>query len=245
MHNRNGALTPPAEIAPSGQDIRTPFLRARQEWDERIGTAVVQKSNWQRLAVALTLAVVILCLAVAFLAGRVTVLPYVVEVGETGEIRSVGILPQQWQGQHTAPLEFVVRQWLVWVRTISSDPVVFAQNWEAARDFLSQKGWALLSDHVRQQHERMKRGETVQIKFGHMLPIAGHARSFEVEWDERAFSQQGYAIPESHHTWRAILKIAVYPPKDVQALKEMRNPLGIFIEEVHWTERAREKGGQP
>jgi type IV secretion system protein TrbF len=232
---RTGALTAPAEIAPSGQHISTPFLRARQEWDDRTGTLLSQKANWQRATAALTVAVVVLALAVAFVANKVTVKAYVVEVADTGQVRTIGILPHEWQGQHLAPVEFVVRQWLIWARTISTDPVVFAQHWEEARDFMTQKCWAMLSAHIRSQEERMTRGETVQVKFGNMLPVAGHARSFEVEWHERSYNQQGYEV--SNQQWKAILKIAIFPPQEVSTTKEFRNPLGVFIEEVQWSER--------
>jgi type IV secretion system protein VirB5 len=238
---RKGTLTAPAEIAPSGQKIVTPFLRAKGEWDARTGALLVQKANWQRATVLLAGTVMLLAGAVVYLAGRVTVQAYVVEVADTGQIRTVGILPQEWQGQHTAPVEFVVRQWFGWVRTISTDPVVFAQHWEQAREFMTHKGWALLTEHARQQHQRMQRGETVQIRFGTMLPIAGHARSFEVEWEERAFNQQGFLIAERQ--WKAILKIAIYPPQDIATIKDMRNPLGIFIEEVFWAERTGRREG--
>jgi type IV secretion system protein VirB5 len=234
---RKSALVPPAEIAPSGQQLATPFLRAKGEWDARTGALLAQKANWQRATVALTLAVLVLSVTVILLAGRVTVKAYVVEVAETGQIRSVGILPQEWQGQHTAPVEFVVRQWLGWVRTISTDPVVFAQHWTQTREFMTHKGWALLTEHVRQQHDRMQRGETVQIRFGTMLPVAGHARSFEVEWEERSFNQQGYLMQAAQ--MKGILKIALYPPQEVKSLQDMHNPLGIFIEEVQWAERTR------
>jgi type IV secretory pathway TrbF-like protein len=72
-----------------------------------------------------------------------------------------------------------------------------------------------------------------------MLPVAGHARSFEVEWEERAYNQQGYQTADQN--WKAILKIAVLPPQDIQNLRELRNPLGIFIEEVQWSERVTER----
>jgi type IV secretory pathway TrbF-like protein len=136
-------------------------------------------------------------------------------------------------------VEFVVRQWLLWVRTISTDPVVFAQHLEQAKDFMTHKGWTLMTAHLRAQQDRLNKGETVQITFGTMLPVAGHARSFEVEWHEVAYNNAGYAIANTQ--WKAILKIAVYPQHDLTSLKEMRNPLGVFIEEVHWGERVRER----
>ena len=239
MRTKHTGLTAPAEIAPAGQQLVTPFLRARQEWDERTGAILAQKANWQRATALLALAVMVLAGAVIMVAQQVTVKAYVVEVAETGQVRTVGILPHEWQGQHLAPVEFLVRQWLLWVRTLSTDPVVFSQNWEQARDFMTAKCSAMLGEYIRQQQERLTQGETVQIKFGNMLPVAGHARSFAVEWEERTYGQQGYEL--SHQQWKGIFKIAIFPPKEVSALKELRNPLGVFIEEVQWSERVTEK----
>jgi type IV secretory pathway TrbF-like protein len=70
---RKSALVAPAEIAPSGQQLDTPFLRARGEWDARTGALIAQKANWQRATVALTLAVLVLTCTVMVLAGRVTI----------------------------------------------------------------------------------------------------------------------------------------------------------------------------
>lgn len=239
MRTKHSGLTAPAEIAPAGQPLVTPFLRARQEWDARTGALLAQKANWQRATALLALAVIVLAVAVALVANNVTVKAYVVEVAETGQVRTVGILPHQWQGQNLAPVEFLVRQWLIWVRSLSTDPVVFAQQWEQAKDFMTSRCWAMLGEHIRHQQDRLNQGETAQIKFGNMLPVAGHARSFAVEWEERTYGQQGYEL--SHNQWKAILKIAIYPPTDISTLKELRNPLGVFIEEVQWSERVTER----
>ena len=239
MRTKHHGLTPPAEIAAAGQQLVTPFLRARQEWDQRTGTLLKQKSNWQRATAALTVAVVVQAAAVALVANQVTVKAYVVEVAETGQVRTVGILPQEWQGHTLAPVEFLVRQWLLWTRTISTDPVVFGQQWEQAREYMTAKGWAMLSAHLQQQHERMTQGETVQITFGNMLPVAGYARSFAVEWHEQRYGQQGFVL--SNTQWKAILKIAILPPQNINDLRELRNPLGVFIEEVQWNERVTDR----
>jgi type IV secretion system protein TrbF len=241
MSTTTNALASPAAICPSGQNVSTPFLLAKQSFDAQVGQAIAQKANWQRIALALTVAVVALAGTTVFLAKNVTVKAYVVEVAETGQIRTVGILPQTWQGQNLAPLEFVVRQWLIWTRSISTDPVVFAQHWDQAKDFMTQACWMRLREHIQTQHTRMERGETAQVTFGSLLPVSGHARSFAVEWKEDWYTQQGLL---DHSTqWHAILKIAIMPPTDIANIKDLRNTLGIFIEEVQWTERVTDRKG--
>ena len=68
----------------------TPYQRAAQVWDDRIGSARVQARNWRLMAFG--------CLALAiglsgggvWQAGRSTITPYVVEVDTLGEVRAVG-----------------------------------------------------------------------------------------------------------------------------------------------------------
>jgi type IV secretion system protein TrbF len=234
MSKKNG-FAPPAEMAPSGQDLLSPFLRAKQEWDKRTGTVLKQKANWQRYAGVLTLAVLVLGISNAWLAGRVTVLPYIVEVAETGQIRTVGMLPRAWDGQHGAPLEFVVREWLRWTRTLSSDPVVLGQNLEQAHGFMTATGWTELAGHFQQLKAQQARGETVEIIFGNMIPLPGDPRAFELEWREETFTQQGTVL--TNQPWKATMSIAIFPPTDASSLQQMRNPLGIFVREVHWGPR--------
>lgn len=236
MSSTNG-MVPAAEICPSGQELEIPFLRAKQAWDEREGAILHQKANWQRYALAAMLLCLMLGGVVVYLAGNVTVLPYVVEVAESGQIRTVGILPQVWRGHDTHHLAFVTREWLQWVRQIPSDQVAFVRQWEKAHQFMTRKARTTLEPFLKDQYARQQRGETVEITPGAFLPIAGHAQSYQVEWEERVYDPSGQV--QSKTTWLALLHIVVYPPQVVQDAPAMHNPLGIFLESVQWAERTR------
>lgn len=195
--------------------------------------------NWQRLTGVLSLAVLLCVGVIAYLANKVLVLPYVVEVAESGQIRTVGLLPQPWRGETQAPVEAVVRQWLTDVRAITTDPVVFAQRWEDARQFMSPRGQQMLVPHIKEQYRLMQDGVAVQITFGQMLPIPGYERAYRVEWEERRFGAQG--LETAKQSLQALLKIVIVPPANLrQVFKQQTgaplpvNPLGIFIDEVNW-----------
>lgn len=227
----------PAEIAPNGHSIETPFLLAQQLWDTRTGAVVAQRRTWQRTALAAIGAVVVLSGALAYTVGTKTIVPYVVEVGETGQVRNVGMLPTPWNGQHTAPVEFVVREWLQWVRTVSTDPVMLSHNWTRARQFMTVSGFQTLKSHFEEQKARLDRRETVSIEFSHMLAVPGKTRTFEAEWIETTYNAMGNVI--STVEMKALLAIAVFPPTDLQRLKELQNPLGIFVESPQFAERIK------
>ena len=67
----------------------TPYQKAAQVWDERIGSARVQAKNW-RLATLISLGVSgVLAGGMLWQATQSLVTPYVVEIDTTGEVRGV------------------------------------------------------------------------------------------------------------------------------------------------------------
>ncbi len=68
----------------------TPYQRAAQVWDDRIGSARVQARNWRLMAFGCLVLAVGLSGGVIWQAGRSTITPYVVEVDNLGEVRAVG-----------------------------------------------------------------------------------------------------------------------------------------------------------
>src|SRR4029077_18372322 len=58
----------------------TPYQKAQQVWDERLGSARVQASNWRLAALGATALSTVLGLTLATVIGRAGVVPYVVEV---------------------------------------------------------------------------------------------------------------------------------------------------------------------
>src|SRR6516165_6425495 len=106
----------------------TPYQRAEQLWDERIGAARVQAANWRLMAFG--------CLAlVAVLIGddirarsRATVTPFVVEVDRLGAAQAIAPAAADHQPSDEQIAYFLGR-FITEVRGLSVDPVVVRQAW--------------------------------------------------------------------------------------------------------------------
>src|SRR5438132_1489942 len=75
----------------------TPYQKAAQVWDERMGSARVQAKNWRLMAfgsLALSLA---LAAGLIWQSSQSRITPYVVEVDKLGEVRAVGPAVQSYE----------------------------------------------------------------------------------------------------------------------------------------------------
>lgn len=127
---------------------QTPYQRAAQAWDERIGSARVQAANWRLAALGLVMANIALCGSLAWLATRGSVTPWVVEVDKLGEPRVAASAAQG--ARPTDPMiAWTLARFITDVRAVSTDPVLMRQAWLRAYDFTDAAGAAALSDYAR------------------------------------------------------------------------------------------------
>ena len=104
-------------------DPETPYQRAGQVWDERIGSARVQARNW-RLAFFGTLVLSGgLAAGLVWHSARGTITPWVVQVDKLGQAQAVS--PAVADYQPTDPqIAWHLARFIEEVRGIPADPVV-------------------------------------------------------------------------------------------------------------------------
>ncbi len=126
----------------------TPYQRAAQVWDDRIGSARVQAKNW-RLACfgALGLSTV-LAGGIIWQGARGSIVPWVVQVDRLGEAQAVA--PANADYQPTDPqIAFHLARFIEQVRAIPDDAIIVRQNWLRAYEFTTDKGALALNDYAR------------------------------------------------------------------------------------------------
>ncbi|TNE42742.1 MAG: conjugal transfer protein TrbF [Sphingomonadales bacterium] len=206
----------------------TPYQRAAQVWDERIGSARVQARNWRLAAFG--------CLALsAGLAGglvwqgaRGTITPWIVEVDKLGQAQTVA--PANADYRPSDPqLAFHLARFIEQVRSIPADPVIVRENWLRAYDFTTDRGAMALNDYARSNDPFANIGR-VQIATEISSVIRASPDSFRVAWIERRYSDGSLAATER---WSAILTITVQPPRDPERLR--KNPLGVYVNAINWS----------
>ncbi len=209
-------------------DAETPYQKAGQVWDERIGSARVQAKNW-RLAffVALVLSGG-LAGGLVWQSARGTITPWVVQVDKLGQAQAVA--PATADYQPTDPqIAWHLARFIQEVRGIPADPVVLRQNWLDAYNYVTDKGALALNDYARTSDPFSKVGKN-QVSVDVASVIRASDSSFRVEWTERHYIDGALASTER---WSAILTIALQMPTDADRLK--KNPLGVYVHALNWS----------
>jgi len=228
-------LTPPASTHPAGPAVANPFAASQQAVQDEITRLQRRVQNQLRMNGAIVLCVLALAGTVVYLTKYgIKVFPYVVEVNtDSGQVRTIGLLPQTWRGQTPAVIEQVVRDWLYRMRRVGTDPVVQTEQLLGANAFMASAAIAVAKPFVQERFELQKKGWTTQVDIGTLLPLTSDFHAVEVEWRERTFNMQGGLVADEK--WKAIVNVTIYTPKDLKNPREMRNPLGLFVTDYSWT----------
>ena len=218
---------PSVRYATSPEPV-TPYQKAAQAWDERMGAARVQARNWRLMAFCCLALSGGLAGALAWQSTQGTIVPYVVEVDELGQAQAVA--PATADYRPTDPqIAFHLARFIENVRQVPADPIVLRQSWLRAYDFTTDRGALALNDYARINDPFAWVGET-QVSVEVSSVIRASDNSFRVAWIERRYQNGQLAATER---WTAILTIAVQPPRDAERLRS--NPLGIFVHAINWS----------
>lgn len=206
----------------------TPYQKAAQVWDERIGSARVQAKNWRLMAFGCLLLTAGFAAALVWQSTRGTVVPWVVEVDAFGEARTVAPASADYDPSDPQ-IAFHLARFIENVRAIPADPIVVRQNWLSAYDFTTDRGALALNDYARANDPFAKVGQE-QVAVEVSSVIRASPDSFRVAWTERRY-ENGQLAETSR--WTAILTIVVQPPRDAEKLRA--NPLGIYVNAINWS----------
>jgi type IV secretory pathway TrbF-like protein len=209
-------------------ELETPYQKAAQAWDERIGSARVQAKNWRLIAFGNLFLAGGLATALVWQSARGSIVPWVVQVDKIGEAQAIA--PAIADYKPTDPqIAWHLARFVENVRAIPADPIIVRQNWLKAYDFVTDKGAQALNDYARVNDPFARIGQT-QIAIEVASVIRASADSFRVAWTERRYENASLAATER---WTAILTIIIQPPRDAERLR--KNPLGVFIHAVNWS----------
>lgn len=206
----------------------TPYQRAAQVWDERIGSARVQARNWRLMAIGCLILSAGFAAALVWQSARGTVVPWVVQVDRLGEAQALA--PATANYRPTDPqVAWHLARFIEQVRAIPADAIIVRQNWLRAYEFTTDRGAAALNDYARANDPFAKVGKS-QVAVEVSSVIRASPESFRVAWTERRYQDGSLAATER---WTAILTIVTQAPRDADRLRA--NPLGIYVNAISWS----------
>jgi type IV secretion system protein VirB5 len=206
----------------------TPYQRAAQVWDDRIGSARVQARNWRYMAFGSLILAAGFAGALVWQSARGSIVPWVVQVDNLGQAQAVA--PAAADYRPTDPqIAFHLGRFIEQVRALPADAIVVRQNWLRAYEFTTDRGAAALNDYARSNDPFTRVGRQ-QVAVEVSSIIRASPDSFRVAWSERHYENGQLSTTER---WTAILTIVIQTPRDAERLRA--NPLGIYVNAINWS----------
>ena len=216
------------------QDLEpsTPYSVAKQEWDNRIGNAVIQAYNWRRISFVMSGAIIILLVGLIIVSRQPKYIPYVVEVGDKSvtniaKINNAKYIPHERQIKHYL-IKFVEK-----IRTISSDKEVNKKWLFEAYSFLTPKTANKLDQYfINKDNDimyKLKEQQTVSVAINSFTAVSSNL--YQIQWTEETHDLAGKLISKEQLVGFATIKI-VSPVSEASILQ---NPLGIWITDFSWS----------
>ncbi|WP_323009908.1 conjugal transfer protein TrbF [Paracoccus sp. (in: a-proteobacteria)] len=206
----------------------TPYQKAAQAWDERIGSARVQARNWRYMAFGSLILSLGFAGALVWQSARGTIVPWVVQVDNLGQAQAVA--PAAADYRPTDPqIAFHLGRFIEQVRSLPADAIVVRQNWLRAYEFTTDRGAAALNDYAR-SNDPFSRVGRQQVAVEVSSIIRASPDSFRVAWSERHYENGQLSTTER---WTAILTVVIQTPRDAERLRA--NPLGIYVNAINWS----------
>ena len=206
----------------------TPYSRAGQLWDERIGSARVQARNWRLMAFGGLILSTGLSGGLVWQSIHTRGTPFGGAGERLGDPRAVA--PAEAGYRPTDPqIAWGLAHFIADIRSVSLDPVLMRANWLEAYDFATRRGAQFLGDYARSADPFANIGErTVAVQVTSVVRASD--RSFQVKWTESAYDR-GSAAGTSH--WTGIITVLVKPPTSTDTLR--KNPLGLYVDAIDWS----------
>lgn len=206
----------------------TPYQRAGQLWDERIGSARVQARNWRLMAFGCLALALGSSAALAWQARRASITPWIVQVDRIGRLQAVG--PAEAGYRPTDPeVAWQLARFIEDVRGLPADPVILRRQWLSAYQHARGEAALFLTEAARQADPFAQVGrEQVSVQVSSV--VRASPESFRVEWTEAHYAAGQLTSSER---WTAILTVQLDRPRDPETLS--RNPLGVYVTHISWS----------
>jgi type IV secretion system protein VirB5 len=210
---------------------KSPYLAARDEWNERYRDLIAAARNWRLLAVTSSVVALVAVLGLIVIGAKPKVIPYIVAVDNLGKVVSQGTAVQASVADDRlkrAALWSWVQDW----RMVSSDAAVEKNSIERvyARVGNGTPAAIRISDAYR-DGSPLKLAQTETISVNVRALYASSKDSYEVEWTETTFDLKGEQIGTQNY--KGVITISIHPPED-EGLARV-NPLGIYVTNVSWS----------
>lgn len=208
-----------------------PFLAGRKEAAERYGYLSRNAAQWRRISLALLLCCVACVGVVVVVSGRVTVVPYIVQVDQHGY--QVAVAPVAPSRVDARLIIAHVGRYVWSMKTVFTDPEA---QLHLMNFVYSTTPTATAAEKKYQEYYhgnnpiQIGESETVHVTVNSVLSLS--PETWQAEWTEERHTVGGDKVGTKHY--RGIFTTAIVTPRTMQEV--LTNPLGIFVVDFNFSE---------
>jgi type IV secretion system protein VirB5 len=215
----------------------TPYRRARQEWDDRMGSALVHARNWRHATFAALAAVLVSIFGMIYLGRLPKAVPHIIEVDHLGAATYRGPVGQADYAPTDATIRYHLQRFVENTRSISSDATVLKKNWFDAYTAVTPKGANMLTAYVQApEHDPFRRAKDGRVTLESVSTVRVSQDTWQLDWRETTWDNHGIPVGLPA-LWRGMFKVSLQPPTTPEAME--KNPIGLYVDEFHWDTVAR------
>jgi type IV secretion system protein TrbF len=218
--------------SPAG-DLDTPYKKAVQEWDRRMGDSVARARNWRLAFFTSILFIAFPCvIGLIYLGALPKSVPHIIEISADGSAEYRGAIGKSWANYKPSQASVIyhLQRFINDTRTVSSDPAVIKKNWLDAYDLVTPSAGAILNTYANEKDPfTLASTQRVSIEISSSVPISSD--TWQIDWTEKSWGLQGNLIETTF--WRGIFNVGFIAPKKESEF--LKNPIGIYINEFHWS----------
>lgn len=209
---------------------------AKDIWDKREGSVIVQNHNLRRLNIGQLAVNLILVGAIAFLATKSSVQPFVVFANpENGEVWHVGTAQEAKDFEPGESIKkYFMANFIKKIREIPLDPVVRSQNLTTGFSFMTRSAATKLQSQLQNEKvQDMVGKKTVSVDIVSIVPMDS-GNSYQVRWTETS-----YSIGEDKKDvtpYSGIFTVQTIKSDDEKQVAV--NPIGFYITDFNWSKDA-------
>lgn len=212
-----------AEETPASQ-----YSKAKDIWDDRVGSAAVRARNW-RIAAFIALLIAFTALGgLIYIASQSKIVPYIVQVdNQSGAVISVAPVEKR-HDPNQREIEYFLWNVTKKARSIPKDLVVYKQNWEELYTYLDSATSNKMNNMaVREDYQnKIKNRYTTLLKLKGFNKYSGQDNTYQVRWEETMYDGVGKVM--NTYSMEAFYTIDIV---DVKPENIHLNPLGIEIKD--------------
>lgn len=212
------------------EPLATSYAPAKAQWDKQVGAPTVAAYHWRLFAFGLTAVLALAVVGLIYNARGAHVVPVYVGIDQFGQARVLAGVQTETKVSDKV-IAFHLRQFVIRVWSVSSDPAVTKQNWIDAHHFATGvRGHAALRAELGEWLDRpaeLARKGLVRVVPEQPLKISDN--SWQVDWVITRVDLNGK--PSKPSKLRGTFSLVHIAPKETRDV--VLNPLGTYVDDFH------------